>query len=375
MQDVPKIVIDRLQTAASADPHPEPDLLAAWAEQSLVQHERQQVINHLANCPACRDVMVLAMPLHQTASRSLPPQVRAGWLSRPLLRWSFAGVAALAVLGVALLQYDQRQKPNAAEVTSPLPPARLGDPSWRSFPASPNAPESSAESTSKPRIQVRQGLPPGNARALGQASAETSAKNGVLAESPESAAVATASDRSSDALVRRQASAGWPYQTPANADVVKAKPAVAAPSSPGAQAMPAPPAMPLQTSPSLMMRASPRWSITATGGLQRSFDAGKTWEDVSISVTNEQIQAKPVLRVVAAVGPEVWVGGSAAVLYHSIDSGNRWLQVFPSSEGRITPTGDISRIEFSDPQNGKVATSTGEIWITADGGLTWQKLQ
>jgi Photosynthesis system II assembly factor YCF48 len=373
MQDVPKIVINRLQTTISVDPHPEPALLAAFAEQSLNKHERQQVMNHVSGCAACREVLALASPWQETARRSIPLQVRVGWLSRPLLRWSFAGVGTLAVLAVAILQYDQRKRPNAAEVSS-AQPAQLAASSLQSFPAASNASEPSARSASKLPIQGRQGLPPSNARALRQPSVETSVKNSALPESTESGGVATASNRSSDALVGSQAPVGSPYQTLAKADVMKAKPAVAAQSPPGSGPIAAaPPAMPLQTSPSLMMRASPRWSITATGGLQRSFDAGKTWEGVSISVANEQIQPQPGLRVVTAIGPEVWVGGSAAVLYHSADSGNRWLQVFPSSGG-IAPTGDISRIEFSDPQNGKVRTSTGEIWITSDGGLTWQKL-
>jgi len=36
-------------------------------------------------------------------------------------------------------------------------------------------------------------------------------------------------------------------------------------------------------------------------------------------------------------------------------------------------TGDISSIQFSDLEHGKVATSTGELWLTSDNGHTWQK--
>jgi photosystem II stability/assembly factor-like uncharacterized protein len=37
-------------------------------------------------------------------------------------------------------------------------------------------------------------------------------------------------------------------------------------------------------------------------------------------------------------------------------------------------TGDITALEFSDQQHGRITTSTPALWITADDGQTWQKL-
>jgi len=92
--------------------------------------------------------------------------------------------------------------------------------------------------------------------------------------------------------------------------------------------------------------------------------------------TNQKTPAaanpNPVFRVLAATGIEVWAGGSAGVLYHTSDGGNFWTRVFPSSAG-ANLTGDIVSIQFSDPQHGKIATSTGELWITSDTGQTWSK--
>jgi photosystem II stability/assembly factor-like uncharacterized protein len=87
-----------------------------------------------------------------------------------------------------------------------------------------------------------------------------------------------------------------------------------------------------------------------------------------------QAQAKPTFRVVTAVGPEVWAGGAGAALYHSADSGTRWQQVFPSTAGAAL-AGNITDIQFSTPQEGKVTTSKGEVWTTSDNGHTWQKQQ
>jgi photosynthesis system II assembly factor YCF48-like protein/putative zinc finger protein len=145
----------------------------------------------------------------------------------------------------------------------------------------------------------------------------------------------------------------------------------------------------------------PRWTITPGGGLQRSFDQGRTWQDVDVNASllspaglkkaqafaGAEARAKDyqadkkalkapaatvVFRAVTAIGTEVWAGGSNGALYHSVDAGAHWTQVVPSSGGGV-PTGDIVGLEFSDAQHGKITTSTGEVWITSDNGQTWQK--
>jgi len=69
---------------------------------------------------------------------------------------------------------------------------------------------------------------------------------------------------------------------------------------------------------------------------------------------------------------EVWAGGSAGVLYHTMDGGNLWVRVVPSDTG-IALTGDIVSIQFSDPRNGTVTTSNAAAWTTKDDGQTWHK--
>jgi photosystem II stability/assembly factor-like uncharacterized protein len=131
-----------------------------------------------------------------------------------------------------------------------------------------------------------------------------------------------------------------------------------------------------------------------SGRLQRSSDQGQTWQDVDVTASadtgaslelaiasskagkarkdKKAIVAAPLLRAVAANGPDVWAGGTAAALYHSSDAGAHWARVIPSSES-ATLSGDILSLEFPDAQNGRIFTSTGEVWTTADSGQAWKK--
>jgi hypothetical protein len=138
------------------------------------------------------------------------------------------------------------------------------------------------------------------------------------------------------------------------------------------------------------------WKLDSGGRLQRSSDQGKTWRAVdvtanpglyaaSLAVAAEtssarakdaekarKVPASLTFRALVVTGSDVWVGGSGGALYHSADAGNLWTRIVPVASGR-TLTADVVSLEFSDPQHGKLSTSTSEVWITADAGQTWQK--
>ena len=62
MQNVPKIVRERLKAATPAVDHPDADVLTAFAERSLPKREQGVVLEHLARCGDCRDIVALALP-------------------------------------------------------------------------------------------------------------------------------------------------------------------------------------------------------------------------------------------------------------------------------------------------------------------------
>src|SRR6184192_3247465 len=62
MMGVPKIVLGRLRRASNPGNHPGPDLLTAFAEHALAKRERLHVLEHLAQCSECREIVSLARP-------------------------------------------------------------------------------------------------------------------------------------------------------------------------------------------------------------------------------------------------------------------------------------------------------------------------
>ena len=149
MTEVPKIVHDRLRaTAAQTGPgqnaselqHPGADLLTAFAEQSLSLSERESLLEHLAGCGDCREVVMLALPEADAivsapaeTERTTAVAIRAnrGWLrsgafSWVNLRWATLAAAVVVVAAVlALRPGSHNDNDNQAKLTpvSAPPPA------------------------------------------------------------------------------------------------------------------------------------------------------------------------------------------------------------------------------------------------------------
>src|SRR6266850_8059071 len=115
MTNLPNIVRERLKTAP-AELHPDPNLLGAFAEQALSDRERTQVLDHLARCAECRDVVALATPPTQPAAivagRDTVLVPKAPWLSWPTLRWG-ALAACVVIVGTAVLMQRNVKMPSA----------------------------------------------------------------------------------------------------------------------------------------------------------------------------------------------------------------------------------------------------------------------
>ena len=78
MPDLPKPAYDRLRNdrlrgdslraGTPAQPHPDADLLTAFAEQALLVSERDAILEHLSLCGDCREIISLALPATDAAA-------------------------------------------------------------------------------------------------------------------------------------------------------------------------------------------------------------------------------------------------------------------------------------------------------------------
>ncbi len=112
--------------------------------------------------------------------------------------------------------------------------------------------------------------------------------------------------------------------------------------------------------------AGMRWKLSPEGALLHSADNGGSWQPAVNPGGNIH------WRALSAQGPDLWLGGPAGVLYHSSDAGQHWKEIAPKCEG-VLLTADINHLDFPDARHGKLFTANREIWITGDGGQTWEK--
>ena len=492
MRPVPKFVTDRLRAAESRTNHPDPDVLTAFAEQSLTEGERAGVLGHLARCADCREIVALALPEIDAVQKILQPS-RATWLTWPALRWVFvaAGVVAIASFGVVrygnnsrtmdrLAASNLREPAASKEAKNAIPPPPAAQPtatttsdkvpSNRVFKSAPTgepmsfdgenltgkqqtalavlpqrkqAEKDSAKSfhgyvangsLGGPLAGTNQGLSIQQQQGIAQTAAPSAPPQIQLNKqasasariAPPPSATQTVEVSGAAPIVQTEVAElkkenSGPQGAAAqsaqyDAPVGKAKPADIA----GEQRAAAVPmavtadsnavATPVTNLPingrdvtslaTLSSANAPRWTINSKGVLQRSFDQGKSWQDVVVVAnlgsvvggllsrqesSSEEEHAKSrsadkksrldrpqVFRALAVNGVEVWAGGSNTLLYHSLDAGDHWTQVLPASSGAVL-TGDVLTVDFPDPQHGKITTSTGEVWNTTDAGRTWQK--
>jgi Photosynthesis system II assembly factor YCF48 len=361
MAQLPEIARLTLKRMPQPEVHPEPGQLAAFAEQALPQHQRAYVLNHLASCGDCREWLhlTLADPVEAVQHSPAPAHSWSFWesLRRAPVRW--AGVAATAAVITAAVWVGQLQNP-----ATPLPSQA------QIFRAEPQAPEPQArwagsESSTTASAQSKiAAVPNSRQRFLLDPQAITAPPGSSVA----SAAPAKESPNAASRALSMAAAARNSNPTPLSTELgTLAESGNSTTSSPAFDntlwatgmltSAPTP-------APSNMSRHA-QWMISADGILLRSLDHGFTWQDYAM-------QSGARLRAVVAVGNDVWVGGSNGILYHSADSGQQWRRVIPVSPQGRPFAGDVVSLEFADAQSGTVTTSSGDRWVTGDGGVSWR---
>ncbi len=392
MAEVPKIVSERLRSQAVVGEHPNANLLSAFAERALTQQEQEQVLDHLSRCAECREVVALSA-LSQVEEERLVAAGRVSasanrpWWRSPIVHWSALTAAALVVLiavgerkrlrpehsasAPAIVSHEPAEKQTAsAPATVPAPPEQK-QPQKLAETAKPPR-RAQAFNAPQPMGAVSRGkVASGDRVATGSAIGGSAGVGGhnlpppaALPMKPHANADAASTTTDGPAFESANEQAQAKAAAPAPSAAAKASGGVSAAAAPALKTEGAP--LSEGRSASFTKRAflGPRWSVSDSGVLQRSFDGGRSWKDVTVA---EGVS----FRAVAVVVIEVWAGGSGGALFHSADGGEHWARVRIQASDR-TPSGDIVRIEFADAQDGVVATSTGETWRTTDAGLTWR---
>ncbi len=394
--------------------HPDADTLTAFAERSLPNLERSVVMEHVARCGECREVLALALP--EIEEVVVPVPVRRPWLGIPALRWGAIAASLIVVVSVGIVRYRHERGPAKRTLALMQYPGKVTV--NNSQPAVPNIGQVPADAVAtfalrnsiarangkkehktnsitptaaqgaRETPRLARPLPLPGVNALNSAPGLSAAGASVVAQSaqpsPPAPAQTTVEVASASALVQTEQSQLEVQQSlPGQSQEDRA--VVARAKAPVTQAM-----------PSLAAAPSPRWTITSAGGLQRSYDQGKTWLDVPIvaaaGLASASLQAElnagyprhaalskkqssnpsPLIRAISASDSEIWAGAAGGVLYHSVDAGDHWVSAILSDSGSIL-TGDIVSIDFPDSVHGKLITSTSETWTTADGGRRWSK--
>ncbi len=128
MQRIAKLVSGRLR-AQPVGPHPDADLLSAFAENALLDTERNHLLRHLEVCADCREILYLAMPGTTDLQKvlSLRPS-RSPWFA---LRWGALAASVVVVAGIFVARYPlfhTRYQPSKIAIApAPTPYANMSE--------------------------------------------------------------------------------------------------------------------------------------------------------------------------------------------------------------------------------------------------------
>jgi len=392
---------DELARSRPVGPHPDEGSLAAFAEGALLARERGAVMEHLAACAECREVLSLAADARPETAALEGPRVLP--VRPPLRGWlPWVAVAAGVVVVSSAVVLHQRE----AELRTPPP----GEPALIAQ-ASPPPPVTAAQpaQVATPQIQAMRKRAPQPIASPGAVSAPatgtiTGAIDGSPAQQSEDAVTVSAG------ALETGKKAAPPADAPANesfaslpapqpvgqahgamgpAARLRAEPQLDSLNAATAAAKAAPAATPTMAAaaPATITGASattasaqasgfggsglaglskslarPRWRINDSGQAERSLGNGE-WQAVLPDVRTK-------MRVVSVFGDQVWLGGEGLRLYHSADGGATWVPVDLPSKGGSAPA--IAHVHFDTAQTGSVQAGDGVQWSTTDGGRTWK---
>ncbi|MDE3135200.1 MAG: hypothetical protein KGL59_01380 [Acidobacteriota bacterium] len=433
MEQLPKIVRERLRAGQAAD-HPDPNLLTAFAENSLSEAERLPVVKHLSRCAECREVVMLATNAADSgAPEATSPagevaavQIRSRpWFQMPVVRWA-ALAACVGLAAILVIRHEWKQTTpsetnlaanndaNRVARTPPPAPAEaesrqslakaqkpVGGPAGKAkaFPvlsasaARPRAKRRAMSSAGRSGSVGREGRELASSSALQITSRPLNASKGAPAAAVNGGTGSAggvpgkqAMPAMADAVAGGSASSSTPAGQSQSARRVETEGAADVFNSPDFQPKPVVQSVPSAGAPTgVVGGALPGPAVNAppvslkkvasTNPPQWTLSSDGVLErstDSGKTWTKADFGNRSRFRALSATGFEVWAGGADGLLFHSSDGGAHWTQIHLVANG-IPLTSTITHIDFTDAQHGRLTTNTGETWLTTDAGHTWQR--
>ena len=347
MTKLPQFVRSRLALRQTAsDEHPDANLLAAFTTQTVSSCARADLLEHLARCPECREVLAAA------SASQVDKTPRVAWW-----KWRWAAAAAAACLVAALLWRPDSVENARLQIILPAPSA----PPTLKEEVRPKATIEKPRIVSPRRPSVHSKQPVAEAKpelALRQTATLPPLKLNLGVPEPppvlpETASLQVREANNASLQLSGREQPEKPAQTPAGAMAPKAMFQSGAPASVTQNR--ARQAMQFEGEKSL-------WNLD--GVLRKSDDGGRTWRVIEVSDSAR-------LYALSAAGSDVWVGGADGVLFHSVNGGLEWKPVVVANTNvRLTDT--ITGIDARDENWVKLKTQSGD-WLTTDGGAHWQR--
>lgn len=375
-------LLKELAKATSAGPHPDADLLTAFAEGTLLQREKQEVLEHLAACADCREVIAIAA---STPTVIGPAAVRLRPARRPIRIWlPWAGIAtALLVVSTSILLYQQRaahQSSTVAKDTITQAPPLMTAPPAQPMSAADQQTQARRDELDRraKKAPSAAAAPPVPAVAIPQSEGSVRVETGKepSQQAQTNDALQNQLAASPDARNQQQAlgEGGNGMRQARNEKDLQSNQAMSQSAANQAQApttVQGNSAAFVQLEPQREMAkaeagiagvARPHWHINVAGQPERSYGNG-IWQPVLP-------QESTRMRVISVFGNQVWIGGDHTRLYRSTDDGSVWtLVALPEKNGTDH---SIVHIRFEAPGTITIEASDGLTWTSHDHGATWK---
>jgi len=382
VSELPKSVEGRLRAvSARREPgeHPSAEQLSAFCGQALEGGERKGVVEHLAGCAACREIVALASVDARAGEPVSGDELSRGRGGLRFFRWS-ATAAALVISAVLVMVAVREEKPRqqaaqqneiAMEREAAAPAAQKATETVPS--AAQNAPASAASAEHVERASglaaekdaAKERSSEQEKKSVAMASADRVVKENKPASAEESAE--TMAQRSAEPMA---APTSAPAETSAKAADAAASPAMmSAQAAPMAMAKAAPSnAEATMTAPAgaadekSFGMAARRAKIAAfwrvqDGRLETSID-GQSWSAAAIPPGEKILSfAREGNRLAAISAEHVFISTDAGVIFHEASTG--WK---PPLAGVAVLQGQVVVTDAADT-----------VWVSRDHGASWSK--